>query len=300
MRVVVRRGGAKSPHRALEMTRCQGWTTIRALGRQLMDEKAGAAASAILPARKVVMATVRALDCPATGSASPAEHANLSSHLASIEDLLASDELPCASKVHLARFYCLVTELAFLLPLDRTRTGPTEYRDRAGDLALPLTIPSALLYQTRRLLLPAERMAVGAVRRSPQGSVLEAVFDVTGRASRGHVDADPDRLMRAFIDIDNAGAVYAFWAHTQPGVGASATYPSDEDRETFRRRLSAGDSPAMVAAILSETHVRFLRADMRQDMVGAGSAIEIVGSGFSPFAERDATGSAIDVYEFAS
>ncbi len=90
--------------------------------------------------------------------------------------------------------------------------------------------PTELIYQTHHQLFPPERMCLysGRVENGNQVRVT-GVFDVTGVATAGHVTADPLRVHRAVIAMDNVGCVLAGWAHSHPGQGEAVTAPSPTD-----------------------------------------------------------------------
>lgn len=92
-----------------------------------------------------------------------------------------------------------------------------------------IVVPSVLLYQAKESLFPPERLLVVAGQRTAQQVWLQAVFDVTGTASSGHVRADPERLARALIAMDRTDTFLAAWMHSHPGNGPEATRPSPID-----------------------------------------------------------------------
>lgn len=271
----------------------QGWGVLRALELGLLESEDATSAAAIRSAMAAVAATMLSAQRLLSRRSRRAQRTRLDECFAAIEHCLVDLALPEPARRDLDGFFGNLIDFGLVLrgvpPI-----APAADRTKRPAEPLPLTVPSGLLYQARAMLLPAERMAVGAVRREVDGSRLEAIFDVTGVATQAHVDADPQRLLKTFIDIDNAGAVYAFWAHSQPGEGEMATMPSLEDRDTFQRRLRQGDSRWMIAAIFSTSHVRFLRADPNLELVGAGDQVRIVGPGLRP------SGSGCDTYAFAT
>ncbi|CAN5721417.1 hypothetical protein BH23CHL2_BH23CHL2_19730 [soil metagenome] len=200
--------------------------------------------------------------------------------LTALERGLGGSPLPPQVRVKLARFYGFLVELLIDLPHHVLKSPDGASGNR-------LLIPTALLYQMRQALFPAERMAVGAVRVDGAKSVLEAVFDVTGDATETHVDGDPRKLGAAFIAIEAAAALHRFNAHSHPGDGPEATEPSPKDRDTPRRRVSAGDSRQMICAIFAGRFVRFFRPDADLKPVAAGKRVEFSGPGLRAVDEEE-------------
>lgn len=259
----------------------QGWSTWHALKEQLGRPQDGDVAVLITAADQVatVLATLGACDPNRTGGA---QHSVSSSQRAAIATSLADSALPPAIRATLGDFFATLVELDIISTPVVSAPEPLDCDSPA------LHIPTAILYALRSLLFPAERMAIGSVRRVAGCRRLEAVFDVTGRATVGHVDADPIKLTRSFLAADASGTVYGFWAHSQPGLGAVATLPSPEDRNTFHRRLTAGDSPKMIAAIFADRYVRFFRANAQLELVDAGSTITLEGPGLRRLHDMEA------------
>ena len=200
---------------------------------------------------------------------------------------LGGAPLPTAVRAKLGTFYGLLVELQIGLPVEvPTRPEP--------EPAQRLIIPTGQLYQLRQMLFPAERAAIGAVRVSGKRAVLEALFDVTGVANEVHVEADPQKLGAAFIAMDAAGTWHRFDAHSHPGGGPEATHPSQEDRETLRRRVTEGDSRHMICAIFAGRYVRFFRLGVDFEPVAADGRIEIFGGGLKPVEGEES------VYVFSS
>jgi hypothetical protein len=138
-----------------------------------------------------------------------------------------------------------------------------------------LVIPTDLLYQARCSLFPAERMLVVAGRRDGQLTGLGAVFDVTGVANGGHVDADPERLARALIAMDCSGTHLAMWVHSHPGRGATATTPSSTDLNQHRDWIR-DYSPFLVSAIVvADGWIRFWGSALREERI----EFELIGRG---------------------
>lgn len=112
-----------------------------------------------------------------------------------------------------------------------------------------LIIPSSLLYQLHQALFPAEKMMIGAGRRNGDTISIEAVFEVTGRASAVHVQADPDKLGRALIAMSETDTYFAWWIHSHPGKGCEGTIPSQIDRDQEIDWLN-DYSPELVSSIM--------------------------------------------------
>lgn len=126
------------------------------------------------------------------------------------------------------------------------------------DLKIPqLIISSALLYQMHHSLFPAEKMLVGAGHRIGNDVVVDAVFEVTGEASTGHVWADNNRLSRALISMSETDSYLALWIHSHPGGGVSATYPSQTDLEQERDWLRDYSKDLVNAIMVKDKVVRF-------------------------------------------
>ncbi|MBK9214614.1 MAG: hypothetical protein IPM59_03305 [Chloracidobacterium sp.] len=124
--------------------------------------------------------------------------------------------------------------------------GPTR---RTGRHVMEL--PSAMMFELRQSLFPAERMIVGAGRRSDNVVTIEALFDVTGNASAGGVKAHPDRLGQALIAMSQSGTYFALWIHSHPGRGPGMTHPSSIDLRQHADWLK-NYSPDLVSAIMVE------------------------------------------------
>jgi hypothetical protein len=139
------------------------------------------------------------------------------------------------------------------------------------DHGIHVEVPTSILYQLRRILLPAERMAVGATRRTGQKYQVETVFDVTERCpTPTHVNADPDKLTNALLDMDASGAFFGFWAHSQPGNSLAATLPSQEDHDNYAARLRSGDSQNLLGLIIAGDFLRFFGPHIDVQLVGEG------------------------------
>lgn len=153
-------------------------------------------------------------------------------------------------------------------PVDTRRTRTT----------LVMELPSAMMFELRQSLFPAERMIVGAGRRSDKTVTIEALFDVTGNASAGGVKAHPDRLGQALIAMSQSGTYFALWIHSHPGHGPSMTHPSSIDLRQHADWLK-NYSPDLVSAIMVED--RYFRFWGTALETGA-MAISITGDGVLP------------------
>lgn len=97
-----------------------------------------------------------------------------------------------------------------------------------------IEIHTDLLFQAYHSLFPAERMLVASGRMTDSGVCLGAVFDVTGKASAGHVQADPTKMANALISMSLSNTHLAAWFHSHPGKGKMVTNPSSIDQRQYR------------------------------------------------------------------
>ena len=138
-----------------------------------------------------------------------------------------------------------------------------------------LELPSAMMFELRQSLFPAERMIVGAGRRSDKAVRIEALFDVTGNANAGGVKADPDRLGQALIAMSQSGTYFALWIHSHPGRGPGMTHPSSIDLRQHADWLK-NYSPDLVSAIMVEDrYFRFWGTSLESGAM----AVSITGDG---------------------
>ncbi len=119
-----------------------------------------------------------------------------------------------------------------------------------------MVLSSAMLFQIKQSLFPAERMIVGAASRTGREIRIEALFDVTGVASSIGVKADPNLLAQALIAMSESGTYFGLWVHSHPGTGRSATHQSSIDTTQHADWLR-DYSPDLVSAIMVKD--RFLR-----------------------------------------
>src|SRR5713226_64096 len=82
-------------------------------------------------------------------------------------------------------------------------------------------IPTELLFEACRILLPPERMALISGRVLDGRTMLTAMFDVTppGSVNAGHVHGDPKKLAHTLIAMEQSGSYLAGWAHSHPWHG---------------------------------------------------------------------------------
>jgi hypothetical protein len=132
------------------------------------------------------------------------------------------------------------------------------FSDRTGVSAVPrLVIPSSLLYQLHHSLFPAEKMMVAAGKRIGNTISVDAVFDVTGSASAGHVHADPTKLARALIAMSETNTYFAWWIHSHPSQGIGATTPSNIDRNQEIDWLNDYSTALVNAIMVEDRYIRF-------------------------------------------
>lgn len=120
-----------------------------------------------------------------------------------------------------------------------------------------LIISSTILYQMHHSLFPAEKMLVGAGHRIGNDVIIDAVFEVTGEASAGHVLADNNRLSRALISMSETNSYFALWIHSHPGGGISSTYPSQTDLDQEQDWLRDYSKDLVNAIMVKDKIVRF-------------------------------------------
>lgn len=153
-----------------------------------------------------------------------------------------------------------------LLADDNNRTVPDLPR---------LVVSSTLLYQLHQSLFPAEKMMVGAGKRTGQNVSIDAVFDVTGDASAGYVRANPDRLGRALIAMSETDTYFALWIHSHPGRGKEASCPSSIDRNQEIDWLRDYSVNLVNAIMVEDRFVRFWGKALEEKRV----VVEVAGTG---------------------
>ncbi len=146
-----------------------------------------------------------------------------------------------------------------------------------------MELSSAMMSALRHSLFPAERMVVGAGRRSTGTVTVDALFDVTGIASPGGVKADPSLLGQALIAMSQSGTYFALWIHSHPGSGPGATHPSNIDLRQHADWLK-NYSPDLVSAIMVAD--RYFRLWGTALETGAISVC-ITGDGVVPVSARE-------------
>jgi hypothetical protein len=146
-----------------------------------------------------------------------------------------------------------------------------------------MELPSAMMFQLRQSLFPAERMLVGAGRRSASSVTIDALFDVTGVASAGGVRADPNLLGQALIAMSQSGTYFALWIHSHPGSGPGATHPSRIDLRQHADWLK-NYSPDLVSAIMvADRYFRFWGTALETGTI----AVSIIGDGIAVVSARE-------------
>jgi proteasome lid subunit RPN8/RPN11 len=127
-----------------------------------------------------------------------------------------------------------------------------------------IDVPSDLLLQCFQTLFPAERMAVVSGRRTSAGVItLGTLFDVTGVATSGHVNANPDALARALIAMDRSGTFLAGWFHSHPGSGAINTRPSITDLNQYADWIKDFSDTLLGVIFVKDGCLRFWGTDNR-------------------------------------
>lgn len=250
----------------------RAWRALRAIRSALPDALAPEATAPLLAALGPVVAALHDLG---RQRARPDSRGSPLPNRAAVAELLRQAGLPRAVRRQLAE---LVYDLLALESQVAARGAPARAQGgehaRVGALAEAparvIAIPSSTLFYLRRHIFPSERMFVGAVRNTGEGGALEAVYDVTGLATAGHVVADPAKLTHAFLDMDASGTYFGVWAHSHPGGAPAATFPSAEDQDTYRDRVESGAARHLIGAIFAGKYLRFFRAADRVRLVGPG------------------------------
>lgn len=148
---------------------------------------------------------------------------------------------------------------------------------------LVMELPSAMMFGFRQSLFPAERMIVGAGRRTAGMVTVEALFDVTGVASPGGVQADPNLLGQALIGMSLSRSYFALWVHSHPGSGPGATHPSNIDLAQHADWL-LHYSPDLVSAIMVEDrYFRFWGTAVESGTI----SLSVKGDGVIPVSVRE-------------
>ncbi|MFN0278962.1 MAG: hypothetical protein ACKVRN_10205 [Pyrinomonadaceae bacterium] len=144
-----------------------------------------------------------------------------------------------------------------------------------------IVLPAALLFQMRQSLFPAERMIVGAARKTNGVIQIEALFDVTGVASASGVKADSNRLGQALIAMAETETYFGLWVHSHPGMGAGATHPSGIDINQHADWLKDYSADLVSAIMVKDRYIRFWGTAVESGKVAVqveGAGIECVSS----------------------
>jgi hypothetical protein len=211
---------------------------------------------------------------------------NVSGSIDAGEVVLRTANLLFAAKQKIKHAFGVVTELKVKVSKPEaslTKPSPLEPQQPHELPAISFTrtmaLSSAMLFQIRQSLFPAERMIVGAARRTGQEIRIEAVFDVTGEASSSGVRADPDRLGQAFIAMAESGTYFGLWVHSHPGTGRSATHQSGID-ERQQADWLRDYSPDLVSAIVvRDRYIRFWGTAVEKgcvELVIGGGGVEVI------------------------
>lgn len=165
------------------------------------------------------------------------------------------------TKQNVKQEFGIITELdlnRFPKPSDPSkplRIGRTDIQALPG--VPQMILSAAMIFQLRQSLFPAERMIVGASRRIDGNIEIEALFDVTGKASESGVKADPDRLGQALIAMAETGTYFGLWVHSHPGTGPGATHPSGIDVRQHGDWLKDYSADLVSAIMVSDRYIRF-------------------------------------------
>lgn len=187
--------------------------------------------------------------------------------------VVTSLTLPAATSVHTA---VAGSSEKKLLP-------EANMKDRTPAPIPQLIISSTLLYQMHHSLFPAEKMLVGAGRRTGSAIKIDAVFEVTGESSSGHVWADAGKLARALISMSETDSYFALWIHSHPGHGAEMTYPSGTDLKQETDWLRDYSSNLVNAIMVKDRFIRFWGKALERKQI----TVSIAGSGVKRAAEND-------------
>jgi proteasome lid subunit RPN8/RPN11 len=121
-----------------------------------------------------------------------------------------------------------------------------------------LYIPTELLFDACRRLLPPERMALIAGRVLDGRAMLTTMFDVTppGSVHAGHVHGDPQTLAHTLIAMERSGAYLAAWIHSHPWQGPDATAPSSTDRRQYADLVRHYTADLVGVIVVADRYVR--------------------------------------------
>ncbi len=146
-----------------------------------------------------------------------------------------------------------------------------------------MVLSSAMIFQLRQSLFPAERMIVGAGRRTKGTISVDALFDVTGVASAGGVQAEPDRLGQALIAMSESGTYFGLWVHSHPGLGPEATHPSGIDLRQHADWLKDYSADLVSAIMVKDRYIRFWGTAVESGRI----VVKIDGSGIGLISAKD-------------
>lgn len=135
-------------------------------------------------------------------------------------------------------------------------------------------IPASLLCQAARMLQPVERLCfvTGVPLLEGKLVVLTQLVEVDGARSRSHVNPRPASVLQIQKQLEGMGQQLEALFHSHPGIGVSATLPSDIDRHTMRRWET---SAPFLGAIFSEDgrFVRFFNGRQQSEVIVYGKCI---------------------------
>src|ERR1700680_388148 len=119
-------------------------------------------------------------------------------------------------------------------------------------------LPTELLFEAYRMLLPPERMALISGRALDGRTMLTAMFDVTppGSVNAGHVHGDPAQLAHTLIAMEQSGSYLAAWIHSHPWQGADATTPSPTDRRQYADLVRHYTADLVGVIVVADRYVR--------------------------------------------
>lgn len=171
-----------------------------------------------------------------------------------------------AARQALKQKFSVVSPLAVSEPMHQKANFPAAPEEEKSlllsgqkqiEIAPAMIIDSTLLYQLHYSLFPAERMLVGAGKKTDRQIEIEGIFDVTGQAGSGYVKADANRLARALIAMSETDKYFAFWIHSHPGRGREMTRPSKTDLNQEIEWLKDYSQNLVNAIMVEDRYVRF-------------------------------------------
>lgn len=175
--------------------------------------------------------------------------------------------------------FAVTTSLILPVMTSRNANFPASSEKMTGNNAPPvipqLLIPSTLVYQMHHSLFPAEKMLVGAGHRVGADVMIDAVFEVTGEASSGHVWADRAKLARSLISMSETDSYFALWVHSHPGDGAEMTRPSGTDLKQENDWLKDYSATLVNAIMVKDGFIRFWGKAIENNLI----TVSITGTG---------------------